>query len=287
MFAKSQRHRPEAEGAGRAKIPAARIPGLRVSVYGFPIRLFLIALLLGVAYVVVHRLNPYGMAPGSSEASRLLFQIFDLDSENNVPTWYAALLWAIAAGLALVSARREFSPLAVVRWSWTLLGGVFLLLSIDEAASLHERWLDLAGDAVQDMTGVADSFYYNWVALAAVLAASVAALLVPFLLRIRRDVAVCLILGGALFLMGSLGFETVSSAIHRGWISSIHQTGLTWPRLIILEELFETFGAIVAIHAMLRWLTSPQQAGTPSELQAGVAISSHGDVSALLGQKSR
>lgn len=264
----SERHRPQAESPAWAKRPAAIIPGLHVSVFGFPIRLFLIAILLGAAYVVVHRLNPYGMTPGRSEASRLLFQIFDLDSENNVPTWYAALLWAIAAGLALVSARREFSRPAVVRWSWTLLGGVFLLLSIDEAASLHERWLDLAGDVVQDMTGVADSFYYNWVALAAVLAASIAALLVPFLLRIRRDVAVCLILGGALFLMGSLGFETVSSAIHRGWISSIHQTGLTWPRLIILEEMFETFGAIVAIHAMLRWLTQPQAAATPTAPRA-------------------
>ena len=243
----------------RAEIrPAAHIPDIRVPVYGFPIRLLLVALLLGGAYVAVHRLNPYGVATGGSELSRLLFQLFDLDSENNVPTWYSALLWAMAGGLALASARRELGRDAIVRWSWTLLGGVFLLLSLDEGASLHERILDPTGDLLQEARGVADSFYYNWVVVAGMLAASVAALLVPFLLRIRPDVAACLVLAGLLFLVGSLGFETVSSAVHRGWIASIGHTGLTWTRLIILEELCEMAGAIVAIHALLRGLAAPK-----------------------------
>lgn len=256
------------QGEGAAKRLAARIPDIRVSAYGCPAGLLLVALALCAAYVAAQHLNPYGMEPGRSEASRLLFQLFDLDGENNVPSWYAALLWAIAAGLALVAARREFSGDALVRWSWTLLGGVFLLLSLDEVGSLHERLLDLAGDIVQAKTGVADSFYYNWVAMAGMLAVLVATLLVPFVLRIRRDVAACLIVAAVLFLVGSLGFETVSSAIHRGWISSVDRAGLTWTRLIILEELLEMIGAVLAIHASLRWLTSSRAAATPLDQPA-------------------
>ena len=255
-----RRNHPRKGGWLATISPAAHIPDIHVSVYGFPIRLFLVALLLGATYVAVHRLNPYGLAAGGTEVTKLLFQLFDLDSENNVPTWYSALLWAMAAGLALASARRELGGGAIVRWSWTLLSGVFLLLSLDEGASLHERLLDPTGDLLQAARGVPDSFYYNWVLVAGMLTASVAALFVPFLLRIRRDVAACLILAGLLFLVGSLGFETVSSAIHRGWIASIGHTGLTWTRLIILEELCEMAGAIVAVHALLRWLAAPTPA---------------------------
>ncbi len=241
----------------------ARIPDFRVSPYGFPTRLLLIALMLCAAYVAAQRLNPYGLEPGRSEATRILFRLFDLDGEKNIPTWYTSLLWAIAAGLALVAARRGFSQDAVLRWSWTLLGCVFLLLSLDEVASLHERLLGLAGAAAQQALGLADSFYYDWAAMGLILVVLVAALFVPFLLRIPRDVAARLILAGGVFLSGSLAIETVGSSYEAGWISSTELFRISWHRLIFLEELLEMIGAILAIHALLRWLASPREAEAP------------------------
>ncbi|WP_293401732.1 hypothetical protein [Phenylobacterium sp.] len=225
----------------------------------------MIALGLCAAYVGAQRLNPYGMEPGRPEITRVLFQLFDLDGENNIPTWYTSLLWAMAARMAWVAHRRE--PDLVIRRSWILLGSVFLLLSLDEAASLHERLLGLAGDTLQDAMGLEGSFYYGWVLLAGMLAMLVAALLVPFVLRIRRDVAACLVVAAILFLSGSLGFETISSAVNLGWIASIDRTGLTWTRLIILEELLEMTGPILAIHASLL-AAAPLRNGAPAEQRA-------------------
>lgn len=238
--------------------------GVRTPVYGFPAFLFAIALILGAAYVVAQHVNPYGVAPGGSELSHIMFELFDLDSENNIPTWYSSLLWAIAARTALVAAGHAAGDDdGVARRSWTLLGWIFLLLSLDEVASLHERLLGLAGDSM----GLAGSFYYSWVVLAGLLAVGVAGALAPFVLRVRRDVAACLVVAAALFLGGALGVETLSSAVNLGSIASVEQTGLTWVRMVLLEELMEMMGPIIAIHAALRFASPVQELFVASRLR--------------------
>jgi len=246
---------------GATKGGTARIPAFGLSPYGFPLRLLLGAVALGVAYVVVQRINPYGIEPGRSEASRLLFELFDLNGENNIPSWYTSMVWAIAAGLALVASRRELGGDAIMRWSWALLGCVFLLLSLDEVGSLHERLLGLVGDTAQHALGLADSFYYDWAAVGAILVIVIGALFVPFLLRVPRDVAVRLIIAGGVFLSGSLAIETIGSSYEAGWISSTNLFRISWHRLIFVEELLEVVGAVLAVHALLWSLAAPLGAG--------------------------
>ena len=262
-----------AEGGG------ARIPAFSLSPYGFPIRLLLVAFALGVAYVVAQRINPYGIEPGCSEASRLLFELFDLNGENNVPTWFTSMVWAMAAGLAMVASRCEFSPDALMRLSWSLLGGVFLLLSLDEVGSLHERLLGLAGDSLQSALGLADSFYYSWAPMGMLLVLLVGGLFVPFLLRIPRGVAARLILAGGVFLSGSLAIETIGSSYDAGLIASTDVFRISWPRLFFVEELLEMIGAILAVHALLWSLALSPAAVTapePSPLMGASKQPAHG-----------
>ncbi|WGU40493.1 MULTISPECIES: hypothetical protein [unclassified Phenylobacterium] len=262
-----------AEGGG------ARIPAFSLSPYGFPIRLLLVAFALGVAYVVAHKINPYGIEPGCSEASRLLFELFDLNGENNVPTWFTALVWAMAAGLAMVASRREFSSDSVMRWSWFLLGGVFLLLSLDEVGSLHERLLGLAGDTIKRSFGLADSFYYSWAPMGMLAVILVAGLFIPFMLRIPRGVAARLILAAGVFLSGSLAIETIGSSYEAGWIASTEMFRISWHRLIFVEEVLEMIGAILAVHALLWALAlspSPVRTAEPSMLTSAPKQPAHG-----------
>ena len=272
------------ERAGREKLNsaeggAAHIPAFSLSPYRFPIRLLLVACALGVAYVVAQKINPYGIQPGRSEASRLLFELFDLNGENNVPTWFTSMVWAMAAGLAMVASRREFSPDAHRRLSWSLLGGVFLLLSLDEVGSLHERLLGLAGDSLQSALGLADSFYYSWAPMGMLLVLLVGGLFVPFLLRIPRGVAARLILAGGVFLSGSLAIETIGSSYDAGLIASTDVFRISWPRLFFVEELLEMIGAILAVHALLWSLALSPAAVTapePSPLMGASKQPAHG-----------
>jgi len=72
---------------------------------------------------------------------RVAWQMFDLGSECNLPTWYASILWFLAA-LAAVGcyAVRAGSPLQRRHDKlWLLIAAAFLVASADEVASVHEE----------------------------------------------------------------------------------------------------------------------------------------------------
>ena len=96
-----------------------------------PVRCFLAAdLLVGALYVA-------NLAAGKPWQKMNLF--LDLDHEGNLPAWFSAVQWAAVAGLfafAGFQSKRRKDPANV---ALLLLAVVFLFLSMDEAASIHER----------------------------------------------------------------------------------------------------------------------------------------------------
>ena len=75
------------------------------------------------------------LGEGSFPGSKTFHKQFLFDNENNIRTWFSAAMflssaWLCAAlGLALDRERRR---------GWLGLAGIFVLLSMDESASLHE-----------------------------------------------------------------------------------------------------------------------------------------------------
>ena len=62
----------------------------------------------------------------------------DLDSEANLPTWYASIQWFCAAGASWVFAIRNVERRPSRSWLLFLLPAVFLAFSLDEIARFHE-----------------------------------------------------------------------------------------------------------------------------------------------------
>src|SRR5688572_13884942 len=79
-------------------------------------------------------------------------RLFNLEGENNLPSWYssvALLLSSVALGYIGLHRNQEADPFA---WHWLTLALLFLCLSTDEAASIHEmsaspihHWLERVG----------------------------------------------------------------------------------------------------------------------------------------------
>jgi hypothetical protein len=71
----------------------------------------------------------------------VLWEMFDLGAEANVPTWWASMLWMSVAmacvGCYRKDAARERSALA--SRLWLVLAAVFALASMDEVATIHEE----------------------------------------------------------------------------------------------------------------------------------------------------
>ncbi len=85
--------------------------------------------------------------------------LFYVDLESSVPTWYSSVALLLAAGLCALIARHHTVARRAYRRHWTALAALFVLLSLDEIAMLHEYPIDPLRDAL----GTTGPLYYAWV----------------------------------------------------------------------------------------------------------------------------
>jgi hypothetical protein len=173
---------------------------------------------------------------------------FDLDEEANVPTWFESITLVLAAALLEVAARVRRS-VRDERWlCWRVLAGGFLVMSLDECASIHERFKL----PVQMLRNVPAFRAFSWVVPGAVLVA----LLFAFFFRWLRTLPVRtrngLMLAGAVYVGGAVGLEAVGGieAMTVGMNNWIYVATYT------VEETMEMVGCLLLIVALLEYLRS-------------------------------
>jgi hypothetical protein len=182
------------------------------------------------------------------------FVIFNLDGESNIPAWYSSTKFALAGalvGLLAVAVRfRHATPI--------LLAGLFLALSADEAASMHERVGHLLADrALPDVT-MKRKDAFLWPLLFGLPA--VAAMGVMFWRLIRErylslEVWKRYLLALAVFFTGAIGFELI--AFNPFW--AVPRPSMLYELLAMGEETLEHFGASMLVWASLTALVERRQ----------------------------
>lgn len=164
---------------------------------------------------------------------------FDTGFEANVPTWFSSALWLTAGALALAiggAARRAGDASGR---GWLLVGGLFVLLALDETGQLHEETVGPIMSAVESTTGLSETpARLAAVAVVVVALCLLAAWLWPWLRSLPRELSLRLAVAGALFVGGSLGLEVVSRLADT-------------PHLSPFEELFEMLGVALVVAALL------------------------------------
>jgi hypothetical protein len=173
------------------------------------------------------------------------FQEFSLDREANVPSWFSsALLLTAAAVLALVAldqlARRA-------RWSrhWAGLSAVFVVLSLDETAEIHER----IGSWLRAHLNLHGPLHYAGVIPALALAVFVGITYVRFVRALPRRTMLGILLAAAIYITGAAGVEAAS-----GWWAEGHGSKSTALLLVsTVEENLEMFGTLFFILVVLAY----------------------------------
>lgn len=173
--------------------------------------------------------------------------VFDVDFERNVPTWFSSVLLLLIAVVMLVIAmspaeRRD-------RLRWRILGGLALVMSVDEVAVYHELWIGPTRSAL----GTDGALYFAWVIPALALVAVVGALSLRFLMRLPRATAIGLVLSAACYVIGAVGLE-MASAVEGQRDDFSGFESLRYDVVVAVEELLEMLGALGALHTLLRHL---------------------------------
>jgi len=209
------------------------------------------AVVLTLIYLVTVKIPAsYQQTQWISEFSRL----FDLNDENNVPTWFSSFLWSTAAYCCYRLRKVDQGASGRFRNSgyWLWLGVVCLLLSLDEVAQVHESVGSVAGHMGMHLP------IYSWLPFGMAFVAVVAVGFSRFLWSLPRDIALAMIVAGAIFVTGAVGFETLGALVDDHVLSTFPM-GLSWHKEIAIEEFLEMLGVIVFIAALdvhmrrIRW----------------------------------
>lgn len=181
-------------------------------------------------------------AHASSEALSFLARRFFHDVEISLPTLYNFFLivvnFAVLAAIALD-----------VRWTggrdaghWFGLALVFLLMSYDEAAQVHERTIG----PMRELLPPSPFLRFAWTPLGVLFVAAFLAIYLPFLRRLPLRVARPMVLAGVLYVTGALAVETAG-----GWVAAHFSKNAAYFLVATIEETFEMTGMALFGYALL------------------------------------
>lgn len=159
---------------------------------------------------------------------------FNLGGEQNLPSWFSAVLMLLVAALAAAIAHQSKLSQPGIRLRWGGLSFVFVLLSLDEIASFHEATME----PIRNATGADGIFHYAWLIVAIPLVVGFAILNLPLLRCLPRAIAARILLAGMIYVAGAVGLEMLG-----GVIASSSGEGTIPARLAyVAEEVLEISG---------------------------------------------
>lgn len=176
-------------------------------------------------------------------------QFLDVDSEANLPTWYAAALLHFAALIAWMISDQDRINL----WHWRVIAFLLIVMGIDEIASIHNTPSRRLGEFLGTREGI---MMNAWVIPGSIVCMVVALTFFQFLLRQPSWLRVGLGTAAGLFVIGAIGLEMVGSVVEYNAGGLIYDGdeyySLAFETIAVGEEAFEYAGVILTIHLFLR-----------------------------------
>lgn len=173
---------------------------------------------------------------------------FYVDYESNVTTWYSSLALCLSSGLFAAIAAVKCAQGDSYRRHWVALAAIFLCLSIDEVAMLHEYPIA----PLREYLGVGGLLYYTWVIPGMLGVALFAVAYARFLQSLPTATRRQLLFAGATFIAGAIGVEMLSGA----QADQYGEENFGYAMIVTVEEFLEMLGIAILIKALLEYINA-------------------------------
>lgn len=171
---------------------------------------------------------------------------FELDGEKNIPTYFSSFILLLSSLLLFVVALVKKKEQSMYTWRWRLLAFIFLYMSVDESAGLHEMFIYPLREHFH-LTGI---LYFSWVIVGAAVVLGLGLYYLKFLIALEPKLRFRMICAGLLYVGGALGLELIG-----GYYYDLHgKDNLTYSLITTIEETLEIAGVMVLMHALHSYL---------------------------------
>lgn len=211
----------------------------------------IVKILAGIAIVIaiVSLISEYLVeVVFAQEDSSILLDFLDLFSvnlEDSIPTWYSVLILFVTAVLLFVIAKGKSQSKNDYTSYWWGLAFIFLYFSMDEGAVIHE----IFAIPLQEAFNTDGFFAFGWQILAFPLVIIFGLVYLKFLFHLPPKTRNCFIVSAVLYAGGALIFEGFSASQYDS--AGISMTYLS---LATIEEFFEILGVSLFIFALLDYM---------------------------------
>lgn len=175
-----------------------------------------------------------------------LDEMFYLDNEQNVPTYYSVLILLFAFLVTYFIARLKKTTKDSFYPQWMGLAIGFFILSADEFIMLHEKLKRFTFHVFPK-----DSYLYNsgWVTMGVITALVVSLFFLYFVMKLPRKPRNIIIAAGIIYLTGALVIERIGYSI-----LDIYGNGREFVLISMVEEFMEMAGITLYIYGLLDYL---------------------------------
>ncbi len=175
-----------------------------------------------------------------------LIDLFDFAIEGNIPTLYAAVAILFCSALLALITHANWHRPDGRRFYWLGLTILFLFLTIDEGAAIHEA----VGSYFERYLFAEGFLYFMWVVPYGIATVVLGLVFLKFVWELPKNTRVRFIVAGVIFLTGVLGIEMLGARE-----ADLHGTEtVAYCILYSLEEMLEMLGIILFIYALLSHL---------------------------------
>jgi hypothetical protein len=178
--------------------------------------------------------------------------LFDLDQEQNVPTYFATAQLLICAGLAFVIGFAERRCGGRDYRYWIGLGFMCLFMSLDEMVGIHERIVNPIIRPFSGASGPREPFYISWVIPYSALVAVLGLVYLPFVRRVPARIRRLAIVSAILYVTGALLAVLIAGYCFES--RSNWGKDLTYGLNALFAETLEMVGILILFYALMTYI---------------------------------
>ena len=174
-----------------------------------------------------------------------LVSLFDFDTEKNIPTFYSSVA-ILCSSLVLFFIAFSHKINGVNYLDWMGLAVIFLFLSIDEIASLHEKLII----PVRTLLSASGFLYFAWVIPYGLAVVFFIMIYSRFLLKLPKNIMMLFVFSGGVFISGAIGVE-----LFGGRHNELYgPENIIYSLIYTLEEFLEMLGIALFIYTLLSYI---------------------------------